>query len=449
MSSSVVDRLNVFAYSAGLHRERKLMRILVVGNGGREHALVWKLAQSSRVTKLYCAPGNAGIAALAACVPIGATETEKLVAFAQAERIDLAVIGPEAPLCAGLVDALQAKGLRAFGPNRQAAQIEGSKVFCKRILQNGGVPTGTAETFDDVDRARAYLRKVGAPIVVKADGLAAGKGVVVAQTIEQADRALTEMMVNKVFGPAGARVIIEECLSGDEASVMALVDGSTYRLLASSQDHKRVGDGDSGPNTGGMGAYSPTPAVGPEHEAAVHDIFRRTLVSLKNEGIEFRGVLYAGLMMTKSGPKVLEYNARFGDPETQVVVPRMEFDLVDALEAVVEGRLESCPMRWKPGPAVCVVMASGGYPSSFEKGKRIDGLPAASKLANVCVFHAGTKLAPDGNILTDGGRVLGVTATGRDLRDALDTVYRAVDSIRFDGAHYRRDIAARALKTTT
>jgi phosphoribosylamine--glycine ligase len=422
------------------------MKILVIGNGGREHALVWKLGQSPRVTKIYCAPGNAGIAQVATCVPIGATDIDRLVAFAVENRIDFTVIGPEAPLCAGLADALQAKGLRVFGPNKAAAQMEGSKVFCKNILVKGGVPTAVAERFTDPAKARAYVRKMGAPIVVKADGLAAGKGVFVAQTVEVAERAIDEIMVQKVFGAAGAEVIIEECLVGDEASVMALVDGSHYKILAPSQDHKRALDGDQGLNTGGMGAYSPTPAVGPEHDAVINDIFKRTLGALRSEGIEFRGVLYAGLMMTKDGPKVLEYNARFGDPETQVVLPRMDFELLDALEACVDGRLDRMTLTWKPGSAVCVVMASGGYPGPFEKGKPIDGLQEAAKLANVSVFHAGTKRNASGAVVTDGGRVLGVTGLGGDLREALDVTYNAVNTIRFDGAHYRRDIAARALK---
>jgi phosphoribosylamine--glycine ligase len=422
------------------------MKILVIGNGGREHALVWKLRQSPRVTKIFCAPGNAGISQLAECLPVPATDIDRLVAFAVEKGIDFTVIGPEAPLCAGLTDALQAQGLRVFGPTKRAAQMEGSKVFCKNILLKGGVPTAVAERFTDPGKARDYVRKMGAPIVVKADGLAAGKGVIVAQSVEQAERAIDEIMVQKVFGAAGAEVIVEECLVGDEASVMALVDGAHYRILAPSQDHKRALDGDRGLNTGGMGAYSPTPAVGSEHDAVIDDIFRRTLSALRSEGIEFRGVLYAGLMMTKDGPKVLEYNARFGDPETQVVVPRMDFDLLDALEACVDGTLDKLTPRWKPGAAVCVVMASGGYPGSFQKGKRIDGLQDAAKLDNVTVFHAGTKLDASGAVVTDGGRVLGVTGLGRDLRAALDSTYNAVGRIRFEGAHYRRDIAARALR---
>jgi phosphoribosylamine--glycine ligase len=406
------------------------MKVLVIGGGGREHALAWKLAQSGRVTKLFCAPGNAGIAQLAECVA-----PADLAQFASEKQIDLTVVGPEAPLCAGIVDVFQAKGLRIFGPTKRAAQLEGSKAFCKRFLLQHGIPTADAGIFDNPVAARDYVRQRGAPIVVKADGLAAGKGVVVAQTIEEAERAIDDIMVQRAFGEAGKLVVIEECLTGEETSVMALVDGKTFKLLPAAQDHKRVGDGDTGPNTGGMGAYSPTP-----RKVDATEIFERTVAGMK----DYRGVLYAGLMVTEAGPKVLEFNCRFGDPETQVVVPRMDFDLVDALEATVTGRLEGARLDWKREAAVCVVMAAGGYPGAYERGQVIEGLKEASGLDNVCVFHAGTKRNAAGQIVTDGGRVLGVTALGEDIEDAVRKAYGGVARIRFDGAQYRRDIAARA-----
>jgi phosphoribosylamine--glycine ligase len=421
------------------------MKILVIGGGGREHALVWKLKQSPRVTQLFCAPGNAGIAADAECVAIGVNEIDKLAAFAKDKQIELTVVGPEAPLCAGVVDLFQRHGLKIFGPQQRAARLEGSKVFCKEILLKSRVPTGHAEIFDHADQARAYLKKVGAPIVVKADGLAAGKGVIVAPTVAQAERAVAEIMEQKVFGAAGDRVVIEECLVGEEASVMALVDGKHFAVLAPSQDHKRIGDNDTGPNTGGMGAYSPTPAVPAGMQDVLDNIFRRTIDGLAREGIEFRGVLYAGLMLTQQGPKVLEFNARFGDPETQAVLPRMDFDLAEALERTADGELAGFEMNWKRDAAVCVVLASGGYPGAYAKGKPIAGLKAAAALDNVAVFHAGTARDAAGQIVTDGGRVLGVTALGADIAGAVKQAYRAVEQISFAGAQYRRDIAARAL----
>jgi phosphoribosylamine--glycine ligase len=408
------------------------MKILVIGGGGREHALCWKLAQSRRVTKLYCAPGNAGVADLAECVAPASSED-----FAAKQKIDLTIVGPEAPLCAGIVDAFQAKGLKIFGPTKRAAQLEGSKAFCKRFLLQHGIPTADAGIFDNPVEARDYVRKRGAPIVVKADGLAAGKGVVIAQTIEEAERAIDDIMVKRAFGEAGKLVVIEECLTGEETSVMALVDGKTFKLLPAAQDHKRVGDGDTGPNTGGMGAYSPTTLP-----VDVTEIFERTVAGMK----DYRGVLYAGLMMTEEGPKVLEFNCRFGDPETQVVVPRMDFDLVDALEATIDGRLENMLLTWKREAAVCVVMAARGYPGAYERGTPIEGLKQAAELANVFVFHAGTQHNAAGQIVTDGGRVLGVTALGEDIEDARHRAYAGVERIRFDGAQYRRDIASRALR---
>lgn len=422
------------------------MKVLVIGNGGREHALVWKLAQSPRVSKIFCSPGNAGIFEQAQCVDIKPTDLGKLAAFAETERIDLTVVGPEAPLCAGIVDLFQSRGLRIFGPNKAAARMEGSKVFCKEILMKHKIPTAEAGIFSDANAARNYIRKKGAPIVVKADGLAAGKGVVVAKTVEEAEQAVADIMEKKIFGDAGQRVVVEECLEGEEASVMALVDGQSFKILEPSQDHKRVFDGDRGPNTGGMGAYSPTSVVGADSRDAVREIFSRTLEGLRAEGIEFKGVLYAGLMMTADGAKVLEFNARFGDPETQVVVPRMDFDLFEAMNAVVDGRLASFETKWKREAAACVVLASGGYPGEFAKGKIITGLQDAAQLPNVIVFHAGTKRVDGGAVATDGGRVLGVTALSGDIKDALRRAYHAIGKISFEGMQFRRDIGWREVK---
>jgi phosphoribosylamine--glycine ligase len=418
------------------------MKILVIGSGGREHALVWKLAQSKLATKIFCAPGNPGIAQVAECVPIAATDIAKLADFVQLKCIGLTVVGPEAPLCAGIVDYFKARRLRIFGPSQAGARLEGSKVFSKRFFLKHGVPTGRAEIFTDANAARACVRQWGAPVVVKADGLAAGKGVIVAQTIEQAEQAIADIMEKKVFGAAGDQLIVEECLVGEEASVMAITDGKCYRILAAAQDHKRIGDGDTGPNTGGMGAYSP---IGLEVDAK--EIFDRTLAGLQADGIDYRGVLYAGIMLTKErGPMLLEYNCRFGDPETQAVLPRMDFDLAEVCRVTADGKLGEMTLDWKPQAAVCVVMASGGYPGDYAKGKVISGLDAAAKLPGVTVFHAGTKAGAGGGIVTDGGRVLGVTALGDGIEGAVKRAYEAVAQIRFDGMQYRRDIAARALR---
>ncbi|MCG3147459.1 MAG: Phosphoribosylamine--glycine ligase [Verrucomicrobiae bacterium] len=408
------------------------MKVLVIGGGGREHALVWKLAQSRHVTKLFCTPGNPGIAHHAECVT-----PADLPAFAAANQIDLTVVGPEVPLCAGIADQFQAKGLRLFGPNKAAARLEGSKAFSKTFMLKHGVPTAPAGIFNNPADARAYVRKNGAPIVVKADGLAAGKGVIVAKTVAEAEQAIADIMEKRVFGEAGAQVVIEECLVGEEASVMAFVDGRSFKIMVPAQDHKRVGDGDTGPNTGGMGAYSP---MGVPVDAT--EIFTKTLAGLQAEGIDYRGVLYAGLMLTPAGPKVIEFNCRFGDPETQVVVPRMDFDLVEACLATADGTLDKFTMTWKKEAAVCVVMTAGGYPGSYPRGQVIAGLKEAGKLANVAVFHAGTKQTTAG-LVTDGGRVLGVTGLGANISAALERAYAGVKLIQFDGAHYRRDIAAR------
>ena len=425
------------------------MKILIVGNGGREHALAWKLASDSSRPEICCAPGNAGTAALGRNVPIAAADVDALLAWASDARPDLTVVGPEAPLCAGLADRFRAAGLRVFGPSRAAAQLEGSKVFSKDVMTAAGVPTARAETFADAAAAVAGVRRLGAPVVVKADGLAAGKGVTVCATVEEAERAIDEALTRRAFGDAGRRVLVEECLTGEEASILALIDGERILPLASSQDHKRIFDGDRGPNTGGMGAYSPAPVVAPDLWPFLRrEVFERTLNELRRRGIEYRGVLYAGIMVTRDGPKVLEFNVRFGDPETQAVLARVDGDLLPALEACVDGRLRDDLLRWTDRPSVCVVMAAAGYPGAYAKGRPIDGLDAAGAMPDTVVFHAGTR--PDGGrVVTDGGRVLGVTALGTDLPGAVAAAYRAVSAIRFEGAQYRRDIAARALGRET
>lgn len=420
------------------------MKVLVVGQGGREHALCWALAQSPRVERVYCAPGNGGIAEVATCVPIKETDFAALAQFAQDAGIGLTVVGPEAPLAAGIVDFFRARGLPIFGPTRAAAQVESSKAFAKRIMKACGIPTADYAVFDDFGAALAYVREKGAPIVVKADGLAAGKGVTVARTVAEAEAALRRAMQEGAFGAAGSRVVIEEYLEGEELSLMAFVDGETVRPMVPAQDHKPVFDGDCGPNTGGMGAYSPVPQVDPAViDAAVERILKPMAAALVREGCPFTGVLYAGLMVTADGPKVIEFNARFGDPETQVVLPRLETDLLEVLLAVVEGRLADVELAWRDEAALCVVLASGGYPNGYETGKAIAGLDQTDP--DALVFHAGTKR--DGEALvTSGGRVLGVTALGATLADARAKAYANVARIRFDGMHCRTDIGSRALR---
>ena len=425
------------------------MKVLVIGGGGREHALTWKVSQSPKVTKMYAAPGNAGIAGLAECVPIKADDIAGLLAFAKARSIDLTIVGPEGPLSMGIVDEFAKAGLRIFGPSGKAAEIESSKRFSKDLMNKYGIPTAAYGVFTDRAAAGAYVREKGAPIVVKADGLAAGKGVVVAETVDEALKALDMIMNDKAFGAAGDRVVIEECLTGEEASFMAFSDGRTVAPMASSQDHKRVFDLDKGPNTGGMGAYSPAPVVTKELEKKVMDtIMVPTIRAMEKEGRLFKGVLYAGLMIRDNEAKVLEFNARFGDPETQPVMARLDTDLIEIIESILEGRLSAQEIAWKPEPAVCVVMASGGYPGSYAKGKEIKGLDQAAGHKGVMVFHSGTSLK-DGRIVTDGGRVLGVTGLGPVIAAAVDNAYAAVREISFEGAHYRRDIGARALETGT
>jgi phosphoribosylamine---glycine ligase len=421
------------------------MKVLVVGGGGREHALTWKLVNDSAAPDVFCAPGNAGTAGIAVNLDIGAEDIDALLAWAREQRPDLTVVGPEAPLCAGIADRFEAEGLRVFGPGAAASRLEGSKLFSKDVMVSGGVPTAKALRFTDADAAIAYVREQGAPIVVKADGLAAGKGVFVCTTVEEAEKAVQTVLVDRTFGDAGNELVVEECLVGEEASILALIDGEHVVMLASSQDHKRARDGDQGPNTGGMGAYSPAPVVTDELWAVIREqVFDRTLAELRRRGITYRGTLYAGLMMTEDGPKVLEFNCRFGDPEMQVVLPRLAGDLLPALLACTDGTLSDDMVAWRPEACVCVVMASGGYPGAYEKGKAITGLADAATLEDVVVFHAGTKLQ-DGEVVTSGGRVLGVTALGEDIRAAVDRTYEAVNRIAFDEAHHRKDIAARAL----
>jgi len=422
------------------------MKLLVIGGGGREHAIVWALKKSDKVKEIHCAPGNAGIARLAECVPIPVTRFDDLIQYSIDHAIDLVVVGPDDPLALGIVDAFEAAGIPIFGPNRAAAEIEGSKIFMKELLRKYEIPTARYETFTDYEQALAYLRSQQAPIVVKADGLAAGKGVTVARTLEEAEEALRGMMVDKVFGESGSQVVIEEFLEGQEMSILAFVDGETVRPMVPAQDHKPVFDNDEGPNTGGMGTYSPLPHIDPAIiEQAIETIVKPTARAMVSEGRPFRGVLFAGLMITKDGPKTIEFNARFGDPETQVVLPRLQTELIDIILATVNGRLNELELSWSDEAAVCVVLASEGYPASYPKGLPISGLAEAEALGAL-VFHAGTSAGTDGGFVTSGGRVLGVVGRGRDIAAARENAYRAADAIAFDGVHYRRDIAAKALR---
>jgi len=421
------------------------MKILVIGSGGREHALVWKLQQSPRVRKIYCAPGNAGISELAESVAITPDDITGLLQFTVQEKIDLTVVGPELSLSLGIVDQFIAQGLRIFGPVQQAAQLEVSKAFAKQLMREQGVPTAAFATFTDPVAARNYVTQVGAPIVVKADGLAAGKGVLICYTVKEAQAAIDEMMQDRVFGAAGDRVVIEEFLEGEEASFLAFTDGQTVLPLDSSQDHKRVFDNDQGPNTGGMGAYSPAPVVTPAlAERIVQEIMLPTIQGLKRRGIPYKGILYAGLMISGANIKVVEFNARFGDPECQPLMVRLQSDLVEIMEATIDGRLSEVSLTWNPNPAVCVVLAAGGYPGNYETGKPISGLESLRGWSEGVVFHAGTAKT-NSQIVTKGGRVLGVTATGKDISTAIATAYQAVAKISWPGMHYRRDIGQRAL----
>ncbi len=421
------------------------MKILVVGGGGREHALVWKIAQSPLAEKIWCAPGNPGIAALAECVDIPVEAVEKLRDFALREKVDLTVVGPEVPLTLGIVDLFEASGLAIFGPSRAAAQIEGSKSFSKDLMAKYGIPTAAYRTFTDRDEAAAYIREQGAPIVVKANGLAAGKGVIVALTVEQALAAIDEIMVEGVFGAAGNSVVIEEFMAGEEASFFAFTDGRNILPLASAQDHKRAYDDDQGPNTGGMGAYSPAPVVTEAlYRQIVETIVRPTVEGMAKEGIPYRGILYVGLMIEEGRPRVVEYNARFGDPEAQPLLMRMKSDIVPVLAACARGELTQTELAWHDKAAVCVVMASGGYPGPYEKGRVIRGLDEAAAIPDLLVFHAGTAFLK-GEVVNVGGRVLGVTGLGATVRDAIDRAYQGVKAISWEGAHYRADIGKKAL----
>jgi phosphoribosylamine---glycine ligase len=421
------------------------MKILVIGSGGREHALIWKLSQSSKVNKIYGAPGSAGIAELAESVAIAPHQIEKLAGFAEQEQIDLTVVGPELPLTLGISDLFAPRGLKIFGPNRDAAQLEGSKAFAKKIMTENSIPTASAGIFKDAESAKRYLDQNPAPYVVKADGLAAGKGVLICATREEAHSAIDEIIVQKAFGQAGEKVVIEEFLEGEEASFMVLTDGDHILALPSAQDHKRVFDNDQGPNTGGMGAYSPAPVVTQTIEDRVlRQVLTPLMAGLKREGIVYRGVIYVGLMITKTGLKVLEFNARFGDPECQVIMMRLKSDLVPLLEATAAGTLGNVEPEWYPESAVCVVLSAKGYPGSYETGKEIRGLEKLKNWRQGFVFHAGTS-KHNGEWQTSGGRVLGVTARGRDLAEAVQEVYRGVTAISWDGMHYRKDIARRAL----
>jgi len=429
------------------------MRLLVIGSGGREHALVWKLAQSRQVKQLWCAPGNAGIAqerlarnqAAVDCVGLGAEDLPGLLAFAREKKVDLTVVGPDNPLALGIVDFFQQNGRRIWGPNREAARFESSKAFSQNFMEKYGIPTAKAGTFSDPAGAKQFAAALGGRCAVKADGLALGKGVLICRDVAEANRAIDEILVGKAFGAAGANIVIQEYLEGIEVSLHALCDGRTAKMFPTAQDHKRALDGDQGLNTGGMGTYSPTPFL---TEAQLADAAKKILDPFLRgcaaEGVDFRGILYPGIMLTKSGPKVLEFNARFGDPETQVYLTRLENDLVEVLAASVSGTLGRIELKWSPLAGVCVVMASGGYPGSYAKGKPIQGLAEAAKMPDVKVFHAGTALK-DGKIVTNGGRVLGVTALGKDLKAAQAAAYAAVEKIQFDGAHFRRDIAAKAM----
>ncbi|MDO8700057.1 MAG: phosphoribosylamine--glycine ligase [Deltaproteobacteria bacterium] len=422
------------------------MKVLVIGGGGREHALVWKISESPKIKKIYCAPGSAGIGELAECVAIAPEQIEKLAEFAEREKIDLTVVGPELPLTLGIADLFESRGLRIFGPNRAAAQLEGSKAFAKEILRANHIPTAAFETFADAAAAKRYLAQLKPPYVVKADGLAAGKGVLICASRQEAEAAVDEILVRKAFGQAGEKLVIEEFLDGEEASFMALTDGEHILPLASSQDHKRVFDNDQGPNTGGMGAYSPAPVVTQAiHRRIMDEVLTPLLAGLKQRGIRYRGVIYAGVMITKDDPKVLEFNARFGDPECQPIMMRLKSDIVPLLEATIDGKLDQVQPEWYDDPAVCVVLCAGGYPGSYDKGKEIRGLEKLKHWDKGFVFHAGTA-KDDGRWITAGGRVLGVTARGTGVAEAVGEVYRAVGEISWDGIHYRKDIARRALK---
>ncbi len=422
------------------------MNVLLVGSGGREHVLAWKIKQSPLVDELYCAPGNGGIASLAQCVDIDVLDVDALVSLEKEKNIGLTIVGPEAPLVAGLVDVFEVEGLKIFGPSRAAAQLEGSKIFSKEFMYDNGIPTAPFISFDELQAARDFLPQAEYPVVVKADGLAAGKGVLICKDQQEAEEAVTQIMEEKVFQAAGSKIVIEECLVGEEVSILALCDGEHYVLLQTAQDHKRIFDDDLGPNTGGMGAYCPADIVDARLMKEIEStVIRPTMMEMRRNNMPFKGVLYAGLMLTDEGPMVLEYNVRFGDPEIQAVLPRLKSDLVEVLIACAEGDLGDIQLEWDPRSCVCVVMSSGGYPGKYEKGKQISGLKAVGEMKDAFVFHAGTKLS-DMGVLTNGGRVLGVTGLGDTVEGAIEKAYEAVEVISFDRAFFRRDIGAKALK---
>ena len=417
------------------------MKILIVGSGGREHAIAWKIAQSPKAEKIYCAPGNAGIAGIAECVPIGAMEFEKLADFAVEHQIDLTVVGMDDPLVGGIVDVFEERGLRIFGPRKNAAILEGSKAFSKDLMKKYGIPTAAYENFDDPEKALEYIKTAPMPIVLKADGLALGKGVLICNTREEAEEGVRSIMLDKKFGSAGNQMVVEEFMTGREVSVLSFVDGHTIKIMTSAQDHKRAQDGDQGLNTGGMGTFSPSPFYTEEVDRFCREhIYQATVDAMKQEGREFKGIIFFGLMLTENGPKVLEYNARFGDPETQVVLPRMKNDIVEVFEACVDGTLDQIELEFEDNAAVCVVLASDGYPVKYEKGLPIRGLENFRDKDGYYVFHAGTAFDKDGGIVTNGGRVLGVTATGRDLKEARANAYKATEWIDFDNKYMRHDI---------
>ncbi|MDE2179240.1 MAG: phosphoribosylamine--glycine ligase [candidate division NC10 bacterium] len=421
------------------------MQVLVIGSGGREHALTWKIAQSPKVTKVWAAPGNAGMSEVAECVNISTSDIRLLADFAERQRIDLTVVGPELPLTLGIVDEFERRGLRIFGPRKDAAIIEESKVFAKSFMKKHHIPTGFFQSFYRADDAKRYIQEIGAPLVVKADGLAAGKGVIVCLELSEALDAVKKIMEERLFGDAGERIVIEEYLEGEEVSFHALTDGNVVLPLASSQDHKRAFNDDQGPNTGGMGAYSPAPVITePIHQQIMERVMIPAVTGMATEGRPYKGILYAGLMISAGEIKVLEFNARLGDPEAQPLLVRMKSDLVPLLEAVVDGRLRDQTIDWKPDASVCVVMASKGYPGPYDQGALIAGLDDAAAEPGVMIFHAGTSRTDD-QVLTSGGRVLGVTGLGRDVRGAIAATYRAVKKIHWEGAHYRTDIGVRAL----
>ena len=422
------------------------MRVLVVGSGGREHALAWKIRQSTLVDKVYCAPGNGGISKIAECIDVKPDDITGLIGFATRNKIDLTVVGPEAPLANGIVDRFCVNGLRVFGPSKEAARIEASKIFMKELMRKYSIPSADFEVFDDSARAKKYIEGLEGNFVVKADGLAAGKGVVVCSSNDAGVSAVESMMDRRDFRDAGSRILVEECLEGEEASILVITDGKDCVPLASAQDHKRVFDGDNGPNTGGMGAYSPAPVMTAElMDSVMKDIIKPAIAAMGKEGARYTGVLYAGIMVTSAGPKVLEFNCRFGDPETQAILPRLKSDIIELIEASIDDEIDMARPEWDERPCVSVVLSSGGYPGDYETGFEIDGLDALEKSKDVYVFHAGTKVS-EGKTVTSGGRVLSVTALGSDIKDAIDRCYNAVNLVEFEGMHFRRDIGHRALK---